>query len=214
MQWILSPDGRQFRSRYTAVQDMIKRENKRRDVEEMKELMILHEGWQRSDLMPNNWLFKVVCEGFTKDKKWYSTIHYFSDQGDTFVSMKGVLKRLKEVGASPKVIENCNQFMLEQKPANVKYDWSEGDDTVPKGWKLRISESESEWQWMLNPEGFQFRSRYTAVQDMIKKKQKKALIDEMKELMVMHEGWKRSELLPVGWHVEMIVTDTMVKCIV
>ena len=199
MQWILSPDGRQFRSRYTAVQDMIKRENKRRDVEEMKELMILHEGWQRSDLMPNNWLFKVVCEGFTKDKKWYSTIHYFSDQGDTFVSMKGVLKRLKEVGASPKVIENCNQFMLEQKPANVKYDWSEGDDTVPKGWKLRISESESEWQWMLNPEGFQFRSRYTAVQDMIKKKQKKALIDEMKELMVMHEGWKRSELLPVGW---------------
>ena len=31
------------------------------------ELMILHEGWQRSELLPQNWLFKVRCEGFTKE---------------------------------------------------------------------------------------------------------------------------------------------------
>ena len=75
MQWILSREGRQYRSRYTAVQDMAKRNYKMVEIQEMKELMVLHEGWQRSELLPENWLFKVVSEGFTKDKKWYSTIH-------------------------------------------------------------------------------------------------------------------------------------------
>ena len=142
MQWFLSPEGLSYRSRYTAVQDMIKRKHSIEDIEHMRELMILHEGWQRNDLLPDNWLFKVVCEGFTKDKKWYSSIHYFSDQGESFGSMKGVLEKLKEVGVSSKVIENCKQFMLEQKPADVKYDWSDGDNTVPKGWKLRVSDGE------------------------------------------------------------------------
>ena len=199
MQWILNPDGRQFRSRYTAVQDMIKRKQKKVLIDQMKELMILYEGWQRSELLPENWLFKVKCEGFTKDKKWYSTIHYFTDEGETIESMKNVLKKLKENDASLESIENCNQFIFEQKPVDIKYEWTDGDNTVPKGWKLRISETESEWQWMLSPDGAQFRSRYTAVQDMIKRKYKTRDVEEMKELMILHEGWRKSELLPLGW---------------
>ena len=199
MQWILSPDGRQYRSRYCAVQDMAKRKCSSKEIEEMKEMMILGEGWLRSPLLPNKWLFKVVCEGFTKDKKWYSTIHYLSDLGEALGSMKNVLKKLKENGASDKILENCNQFMSEQKPADVKYEWNDGDNTVPKGWKLRISESEAEWQWMLSPDGAQFRSRYTAIQHMMKKNYKKEDIEEMKELMILHEGWQRSELLPENW---------------
>lgn len=199
MQWFLSPEGLSYRSRYTAVQDMIKRKHSIEDVEHMRELMILHEGWQRSDLLPENWLFKVKCEGFTKDKKWYSSIHYFTDEGETIESMKNVLKKLKENDASLESIENCNQFIFEQKPVDVKYEWADGDNTVPKGWKLRISETESEWQWMLSPDGAQFRSRYTAVQDMIKRKYKTRDVEEMKELMILHEGWQRSNLLPKNW---------------
>ena len=165
----------------------------------MKEMMILGEGWLRSPLLHNKWLFKVVCEGFTKDKKWYSTIHYLSDLGEALGSMKNVLKKLKDSGASDKILENCNKFMSEQKPADVKYEWNDGDNTVPKGWKLRISESEAEWQWMLSPDGAQFRSRYTAIQHMMKKNYKKEDIEEMKELMILHEGWQRSELLPENW---------------
>ena len=198
-QWMLSPDGAQFRSRYTAVQHMIKKNYKTKEVEEMKELMIMHEGWQRSGLLPRNWLFKVKCEGFTKDKKWYSSIHYFTEDGETIESMKNVLKKLTESNASAKVMEDCNQFIFEQKPVDAKYEWNKGDETVPKGWKLRISDSEAEWQWMLSPDGCQFRSRYTAVQDMIKRKYKDRDIEEMKELMILHEGWQRSNLLPKNW---------------
>ena len=199
MQWFLSPEGLSYRSRYTAVQDMIKKNFEADEVEHMKELMVMHEGWQRSSLLPDNWLFKVKCEGFTKEKKWYSSIHYFTEEGETIESMKNVLTKLKETNATSETIENCNQFMMEQKPADVKYDWSDGDKTVPKGWKLRISESESEWQWMLSPDGAQFRSRYTAVQHMVKKKYKRKEIEEMKELMILHEGWQRSSLLPKNW---------------
>ena len=199
MQWFLSPDGLSYRSRYTAVQDMIKRKQDVEEVEHMKELMVMHEGWQRSTLLPENWLFKVKSEGFTKDKKWYSSIHYFTEAGETIESFKNVLTKLKELNASEETIEKCNQFIAEQKPADVKYDWQDGDETVPKGWKLRISESEAEWQWMLNPDGKQFRSRYTALLDMIKKKSKRKEVEEMKVLMMKHEGWNKSRLLPSGW---------------
>ena len=199
MQWFLSPDGLSYRSRYTAVQDMIKRGQDVEEVEHMKELMVMHEGWQRSTLLPENWLFKVKCEGFTKDKKWYSSIHYFTEAGETIESFKNVLTKLKELNASEETIEKCNQFIAEQKPADVKYDWQDGDETVPKGWKLRISESEAEWQWMLSPDGKQFRSRYTALLDMIKKKSKRKEVEEMKVLMMKHEGWNKSRLLPTGW---------------
>ena len=49
---MLSPDGRQFRSRYTALLDMIKKDGKRKDIEEMKRLMMRHEGWSKSNLLP------------------------------------------------------------------------------------------------------------------------------------------------------------------
>ena len=143
MQWFLSPDGLSYRSRYTAVQDMIKRKQDVEEVEHMKELMVMHEGWQRSTLLPENWLFKVKSEGFTKDKKWYSSIHYFTEAGETIESFKNVLTKLKEMNASEETIEKCNQFIAEQKPADVKYDWQDGDNTVPKGWKLRVSDGES-----------------------------------------------------------------------
>lgn len=41
----------------------------------------MSEGWEASNLLPPGWLFKVVCEGYTKENKWYSTLFYLSDEG-------------------------------------------------------------------------------------------------------------------------------------
>ena len=180
---------------------MIKKNYKKADIDEMKELMILHEGWQRSELLPQNWLFKVRCEGFTKDKKWYSTIHYFTEDGETIESMKNVLIKLKEISASAKTIENCNQFIAEQKPAEVKYDWKDGGESVPKGWKTRVSDSEGEWEWILSPDGKMFRSRVLAAEDMVKRGCSKEQVDEMKEKMA-YEGWQKDPHFPEGWLVK------------
>ena len=131
-QWMLSPEGRMYRTRYVALVDMLRRAASPQEVAAMKELMVRHEGWQASPLLPAGWLFKVKCEGWTKDKKWYSTIHYLSEDGQTFESMRNVLKHLAAGQATEAALEACKQFALEMKPVEVKYEWSEGDETVPQ----------------------------------------------------------------------------------
>ena len=74
MEWILSPEGRMYRSRYVAVLDMVKKGFSEERVEEMKRSMEEHEGWERSELLPKSWMFKVIWEGITKEKEWTQTI--------------------------------------------------------------------------------------------------------------------------------------------
>ena len=50
---------------------------------------------------------------------------------------------------------------------------------------FRVSDGDAEMQWFLSPDGLSYRSRYTAVQDMIKRKQDVEEVEHMKELMVM-----------------------------
>ena len=120
--------------------------------------------------MPNNWLFKVVCEGFTKDKKWYSTIHYLSKEGSTFESMKSVLDFIQTSGEySEQDVENGKAFLAEQKAPEKKYEWNDCGDHLPAGWKTRVSEGDSKMEWILSPEGRMYRTRYMAIQDMLKK---------------------------------------------
>merc|ERR1719357_238313 len=109
-----------------------------------------YEHWEKNDLLPQGWMFKKISEGYTKDKKWYSTLFYLSREGLAIESMKNVVTYIKETpGYSSEDIENCKKFIQEQKPADVKYEWGEGDETVPKGWKLRVSDSEkNSMQWM------------------------------------------------------------------
>ena len=197
---MLSPDGKQFRSRYTALLDLIKKKSKRKEVEEMKELMMKHEGWNKSDLLPTGWLYKVKSEGMGPNNKWYSTIHYLSREGTTFESMKSVLDFIQNSDDySEKDIENGKAFLAEQKAPEKKYEWTDGGDFLPVGWKSRISEGESKMEWLLSPEGKMYRTRYIALLDMLKKDYPEDRLMEMKMSMIKHEGWSSNELLPSGW---------------
>ena len=199
-QWMLSPDGRQFRSRYTALLDMIKKDGKRKDIEEMKRLMMKHEGWNKSNLLPTGWMFKVKSEGMGPGNKWYSTIHYLSREGTTFESMKSVLDFIQASEEySEQDIENGKAFLAEQKAPEKKYEWNDGGDYLPAGWKSRVSEGESKMEWFLSPEGRMYRTRYMAIQDMLKKGYPEESLLEMKMSMIRHEGWSASQLLPADW---------------
>merc|ERR1719450_1000838 len=166
----------------------------------MRELMIKHESWRRSEYLPDGWMFKIVCEGFTKDNKWYNTIFYLSKEGDQLESMKHVLEHMeKHEGYTEDDKENCKLFLETHKSSDKKYDWQEGDGTIPKNWKMRVSDTENKWQFFLSPQGKQYRTRFVAIQDMIKKNYPEEEIDEMRELMIKHENWKRSEYLPHDW---------------
>merc|ERR1719319_270829 len=158
------------------------------------------EGWERSELLPQGWMFKVIWEGFVKDKEWTQTVRYLSRESGTFDSMKGVIDYLTscESDYSESDVQRCKEFLVEQKAPEKKYNWSDGGDSLPAGWKSRVSEGEAKMEWILSPEGRMYRTRYVAVLDMVKKEYSEERVEEMKRSMEEHEGWERSELLPQG----------------
>ena len=86
-----------------------------------------------------------------------------------------------------------------QKDPSKKYDWTNGDETIPRNWKMRVSETENKWQFFLSPDGKQYRTRYVAILDMFARGCPEEEIEDMKESMINYEGWKKSEYLPFGW---------------
>ena len=96
-------------------------------------------------------------------------------------------------------VDNCKEFMKEQTCPEKKFSWLDGEDSLPAGWRYRVSEGDAKMEWFLSPEGRMYRSRYTAVSDMVKNKERVENVEEMKVLMERHEGWERSKLLPAGW---------------
>ena len=92
-------------------------------------------------LLPAGWMFKKICEGFDQHKSWYANYHYLSREGEVLDSMRKVITHMKSTpGYDEKDEENCKEFIQDQKPASIKHEWNEGDDTLPKGWKMRVSE--------------------------------------------------------------------------
>ena len=61
-------------------------------------------------------MFKQIAKGPTKDNKWYSTLHYLSDNGITFESMKTNLDHMKSLPKYSKVdVADCQEFLRDQK---------------------------------------------------------------------------------------------------
>ena len=70
-----------------------------------------------------------------------------------------------------KDVENCKEFLRSVvRFGEKKHTWTEGDDTVPKGWKVRLHVKEEEEdregvpedlrsEYILSPEGLPYRSR-------------------------------------------------------
>merc|ERR1719244_1133640 len=156
--------------------------------------MIDHEGWQRHELLPKDWMFKVLWEGELKNKEWSQNLRYLSREGVPLESMKGVTDYMaSSKGYTDKDMEKCREFAKLQSCPEKKYTWFDGGSSLPQGWKKRTSEGDSQFEWILSPEGRMFRSRYVAIQDMIKRNCGDDEVEEMREKLVGEENWQRSE---------------------
>ena len=51
-----------------------------------------------------------------------------------------------------------------------KYDWMDGDPSVPPGWKVRVIEGKTRKTFFLSEDGNQFACRRSAYQHMIKER--------------------------------------------
>ena len=93
--------------------------------------------------------------------------------------------------------DNCKEFVKLQNCPEKKFSWEDGDESLPEGWKKRISRGEAEMEWILSPEGRMYRSRVIALQDMIQRAKPQHLIEEMRRKLI-HDGWQTDVLFPEG----------------
>ena len=199
-QFFLSPQGKQYRTRYIAILDMFKKGYSGMEIEDMKESMINYENWQRSEYLPFGWMYKIYWEGFTRDKEWTQNIRYLSREGVPYESMKNVLEFMSSKSEYTEAdAANCKEFVKMNNAPEKKFEWLPGDDSLPSGWKRRFSEGDAKMEWFLSPQGRMYRSRFVAIQDMIRKNYSEKDVDEMRELMIKHENWRRSAYLPHNW---------------
>ena len=198
--FFLSPDGSQFQSRIAILQQMLKGSFSSDQVDEMRDLTS-HEGWERSQYLPFNWIFKQTWTETGSD------ISILSEEGDLIkgykfaeIYMEEKMKYDASDIANLKLLMEDNRRVrrlgrpVTQIQASA-FSWQEGDSSLPKGWKMRKVGSKSAF---LSPDGQQFLNRVTILQYMIQENYTEDRIDEMREL-TSHEGWERSKLLPHNW---------------
>ena len=193
---ILAPDGQQFRSRYSALQHLVKTGSPSSDIENMKSKLV-HEGWLAHASLPNKWIMKNNYEAT------YSKLSYISDNGLVFESVKSAIEYMKAFDQkySQEDVENLKNLLSSMNKTAVKKrgDWVE-DETIPQGWKRRVLGSTGK-EFILRSDGRQFASRCNAILHMVKEGYSQTEISRMKSKL-SYEGWREEDLLPKGWLVK------------
>ena len=186
-QVFVSPTDEIFPNRRVALKFMIDTNYPKSDVEHMKASLKL-ESWKEDPMLPTDWMFKKVG----KD------VHFLSREGDMLIGFQNAKTYLMSNDEyDPDDFDGFNMFTdsLSVRTSMTKYIWNEMDQTIPEGWKSRLTGSKT---FFLSPKGLSFSSRRAAFQHMIKQDTDKGEAEEMK-MHLSHEGWEMSPLLPEGW---------------
>ena len=155
VEYILSEDGVQFKSRFEGLQYLISKNYCDEDIAEMrKHLIASSEQWKESSLLPSGWLYRFKGENPSS-----TSITYFSPEGSTYHSMKNVMEFMRKDDNiySMKDIDNCKTFLKTVvQYAARKYEWDDQNESVPAGWKVRSS-GDKDSEQILSPEGIAYR---------------------------------------------------------
>ena len=132
--------------------------------------MIEHESWVMHDSLPDQWLCKIGWEGRnSKDRVVpQSSIILLSREGYYFTSFKTAVQHMKKT-SSYALVDYDNLRVLQRSISNnltkSREDWTEDTETLPYNWKKRTTDK---IEFILRPDGRQFKSRMCALQSMIK----------------------------------------------
>lgn len=198
--FFLAPDGSSFSCRRSGLQHLIRENSDQAEINAMRESLV-HEGWERGDFLPEDWMIRKsegTTNGIYDVDYWYLSV-----EGVLFRSTKAVVEFMTESESYSE--EDINQITvkLEQERKMVrqqKYNWIEGDPTVPSNWKVRVIEGKTRKTFFLSEDGNQFACRRSAYQHMIKENYPEDEIRSMREMLV-HEGWGDDDMLPPDWKV-------------
>ena len=155
------------------------------------------EGWREADYLPTGWLLLYY--------RPTNTFHYYSDQGQLFLSAKRAMEAMRSRHMNPDTIAAVRRNMLESKrfTGRARYKWQEGGETLPEGWRRRRRRGKGAGGWvelLLSRDGVQFRSRQEALLYMLRHGYPAEEVEELREkLVASEERWREHPLLPAGW---------------
>ena len=192
---VLAPDGGQYRSRVAALRTLIRRKASEQEIEEMLGCLEF-EGWESHPLLPTTrWRFRKNQRDFHKTR-----VELLSENMVIFKSNKDAMNYAKK-NFSEAIYIQLESFidLMSVEMRMQSYEWKNGD-SVPNGWKMRISEGpKAQKLFFLSPDGKSFPTRTAAFQYMVKENYDEDQIDQMKLKMVEHERWQYSGKVPSGW---------------
>merc|ERR1719209_1451767 len=198
--FFLAPDGSSFSCRRSGLQHMLKEGFPADQVEAMR-ACLAHEGWEANPALPEDWRIRK-SEGTTNGI--YDVDYWFlSVEGLLFRSTKAVCDFMRESGtySEEDVAKISKELESERtKIRSLKYDWEDGNPTVPPGWKVRVVEGKTTKTFFLSEDGNQFACRRSALQHMIKEEAPPHQVEVMRTCLI-HEGWEDDEHLPPAWKV-------------
>ena len=196
----LSPDSSVFACRRSCLQHMIKENFSEPEIEEMRE-MLSHEGWSKVDFLPEKWLIRK-SEGSTNGI-YDVDFWILNNKAVVFRSTKAATEFMaaSEEYTQEDIDKIISNLETERKKARqLKYDWLDGDETVPAGWKVRFVEGKTRKTFFLSEDGCQFACRRSGLQHMINENAPAEAIESMREKL-RFEGWENDDHLPEGWKV-------------
>ena len=196
----LAPDGNIFACRRSGLQHLIKDNAASTVIEEMRD-KLTHEGWSTVDFLPYKWLIRK-SEGSTNGI-YDVDFWILSQHGVVFRSTKAATEFMS--ASSDYTQEDIDKITTKleserKKARQLKYDWLDGDETVPTGWKVRFVEGKTRKTFFLSEDGCQFACRRSALQHMINESYPTEAVEEMRGKL-RHEGWEEDSHLPTGWRV-------------
>ena len=197
----LSPDGSVYACRRSCLQHLIKQNQPEAQIEEMR-AKLSHEGWESVYFLPDRWLIRK-SEGSTNGI-YDVDFWILNSQGVVFRSTKTATEFMatSEDYTQEDINKITTKLESERKKARrLKYDWLDGDETVPKDWMVRHVEGKTRKTFFLSVDDTQFACRRSALQHMIKENYSEESIKEMREKLKF-EGWEDDvHHLPEDWKV-------------
>ena len=190
---VLSPDRHHFPSRRSALKFMIEKKYPLSEIEEMRKCL-KHDGWQRSPLLPQHWLF-------IEREKRKGSKSFLDADGNYFRSYLNVFKHHENTEVRCAVKEFLrSETIVYNGGKKLDDSWKIGDPTVPKGWKMRTFKGSNQLNLVhvLSPDNQHFPSRRRALKFMIEKNFSVDKIQEMRECL-KYDGWLQSPYLPKNW---------------
>ena len=194
---LISPDGELCMGRKTALKYMIENKNiySGSEVDEMRSLIQVHDGWLADKDLPCHWLYK---------EERNARLSFLDSFGNHYRS-----KELLFATLSKDILGSLRNFLDKKGVSCLGQDaWISNDPSLPPGWKIRKLEQEAPVKDKVkallssdkisSPDGHIFAGKAHAYRHMIKKNYPGEDLAIMRNGLLA-DGWFEDPDLPQNW---------------